>query len=246
MVYQQVLQEQNRGRKQLAVLVDPDKHTKNSLIELIKNINIALPDFIFIGGSLVSQSIDWCVKLLKENVQQPVVLFPGSVYQISHSADAILFLSLISGRNSEFLIGNHVVAAPLIKNSHLEVISTGYMLIENGSITSVEYMSNTKPIPRNKIDIAVATAIAGQMLGQKLIYLDAGSGAKLPVDGDMIAEVKKNINIPLMVGGGLNSITTITKACEAGADIIVVGSAFEKNPGLLDTFVSAIKTYPKK
>ena len=163
--------------------------------------------------------------------------------QISNDADGILFLSLISGRNPEYLIGNHVVAAPLLKKSKLEILPTGYILIESGNLTSVEYISNTLPIPANKVDIAVATAIAGEMLGNKLIYLEAGSGAKYHVNKNIISKVKENINIPLIVGGGIKTNEEISEVCKAGADIVVIGTAIEKEPDLLKNFSEIVHSF---
>jgi putative glycerol-1-phosphate prenyltransferase len=173
----------------------------------------------------------------------PVILFPGSIFQISDKADGILLLSLISGRNPDLLIGNHVIAAPILKKTSLEIISTGYMLIDGGNKTSVEYMSNTKPIPSDKADIAAATEFAGELIGNKLIYLEAGSGAKNHVNENLIKEVKKSINIPLIVGGGISDIKKLDKICKAGADIIVTGTAFEKNSGLIKAFSKKIHSF---
>jgi phosphoglycerol geranylgeranyltransferase len=180
------------------------------------------------------------VALLKEHSAVPVILFPGNVLQISPRADGILLLSLISGRNPEFLIGNHVIAAPILRKTNLEIIPTGYILIENGRTTSVEYMSNTKPIPADKIDLAVATAMAGEMLGHKLIYLEAGSGARDQVNARMIREVRSQISIPLVVGGGIENGEQIRDAYRAGADIIVVGSAIEKGAGGLEKLLGSV------
>jgi len=226
-----------------AVLVDPDKHDRESLAALTRSANGGMVDFILVGGSLVSGSIEETVNVLKESTDLPVVLFPGNVLQISPRADAILLLSLISGRNPEFLIGNHVVAAPLLSKTRLEIIPTGYILIENGRTTSVEYMSNTKPIPGDKIDLAVATAIAGEMLGHKLIYLEAGSGAKESVNSEMISEVRSQINIPLIVGGGIHTPEQIRDTYRAGADIIVVGSAIEQGSESLENLLKEVAVH---
>lgn len=225
----------NREKKQIAILLDPDKSLddkklKNTILSAEENG----VDYIFVGGSLISHSTDSLIERIQLLSKIPVILFPGHAVQVSDKADAILFLSLISGRNPEFLIGNHVISAPFLKKMDIEVISTGYILIESGLQTSVEYMSNTKPIPYNKTNIAVATAIAGEMLGNKLIYLEAGSGADKAVSPEMISAVKQNISIPLIVGGGLKSKTQIKKAFESGADIVVIGTALEKNENLKD------------
>jgi putative glycerol-1-phosphate prenyltransferase len=231
-----IIQKSKEGRKQLAYLIDPDKYQGAKLDEAIRLIKTTQPDMVMVGGSLVSVHIESTIHTLKQHISQPVILYPGSLLQLSFNADALLFLSLISGRNPELLIGNHVVAAPLLKQSNLEIIPTGYMLIDGGSKTSVEYMSNTAPIPASKNEIAVATALAGEMLGMKLIYMDAGSGASQPIHPAMIKAVKTSLTIPLMIGGGLNTPEKVKQACLAGADIIVIGNAIEKDPSLLHQF----------
>ncbi len=226
-----------RKKKQLAVLLDPDKSLDSfalqKKVQLAEQIGI---DYFFVGGSLISNSITNLINQIKKSSSIPVIIFPGSVIQISENADALLFLSLISGRNPEFLIGSHVIAAPFLKKTQVEILSTGYILIESGVQTSVEYMSNTKAIPHAKIDIATATAIAGEMLGNKLIYLEAGSGAAKPVSLEMIAEVKRNISVPLIVGGGIKTIQQINNTFDAGADIVVIGTILEENPELLKNY----------
>lgn len=231
------------GKKTFAMLIDPEKYPEDNLIKVITAIEAAMPDIILVGGSLVSLRSESVIRSLKKNLKIPVVLFPGSLLQVSSEADGILFISLISGRNPDLLIGHHVVAAPFLKQSKLEVISTGYILIDGGQTTSVEYMSQTSPIPSNKSDIAAATAIAGEMLGQKLIYLEAGSGALNPVPANCINKVKQNISIPLIVGGGLNTVKKVKNACEAGADMLVIGNAFEKDLSLLNDFKQIIDSY---
>ena len=233
----------NTKNKKLAVLIDPDKQSEEKLALISKKSQKDGADFFLVGGSLVSSSLDFTIEIIKQNSDLPVILFPGSILQISDKADGILLLSLISGRNPNLLIGNHVIAAPLLKKSSLEIISTGYMLIDGGNKTSVEYMSNTKPIPADKADIAAATAIAGEIIGNKLIYLEAGSGAKNHVSADLIKEVKKSINIPLIVGGGLSNVNNLEKVCKAGADIIVTGTAFEKNSDLIKSFSEKIHSF---
>ncbi len=225
------------NKKQLAVLIDPDKQDLIRLKEIVKKIDDKKIDLILVGGSLITDSIYDTISTIKKHTNIPVIIFPGSYFHISKNADAILLLSLISGRNPELLIGNHVISAHELKKSKLEIIPTGYMLIENGSITSVEYISNTKPIPANKPDIAVSTAMAGEMLGLKLIYMDAGSGAKHPINPLMISKVKQNINIPLIIGGGINTKQKLKDAYTAGADLVVIGTAFEQNINLLDEFI---------
>ena len=224
-----------QGKKSIAVLVDPDKvEDPTELDPLIRLANENCVDFFFVGGSLVTTSnMGEVIKHIKENVSIPVVLFPGSSLQIDPAADAILFLSLISGRNPDYLIGQHVIAAPILKNSQLEVISTGYVLVNSGKITSVAYVSNTTPIPEDKYSLAACTALAGQMLGLRLIYLDAGSGAKREINAKMISTVRKTISVPLIIGGGINTSKKAITALEAGADMIVIGNALEKDPNLL-------------
>jgi len=240
-IYQNLLAQTERGRKQLAVLVDPDKLLNREVEGIAISAAKSQVDYFFVGGSLlVNNELDQCIRTLKANSDIPVILFPGNSMQISWRADAILFLSLISGRNAEMLIGRHVITAPYLKLSPLEVISCGYMLVESGKTTAVQYMSNTMPIPADKMDIAICTAMAGEMLGLKMIYLEAGSGAQHSVSIPMIEQVKQSINIPLIVGGGLRTPENVRDAANAGADIIVVGNAFEKNSGLIDEMTDAV------
>ena len=240
-VYQDIIHRTEQGSKQLAVLVDPDKLLNKDIESLARNAADAKVDYFFVGGSLlVNNELDHCIKTLKANSHIPVILFPGNNMQLSWQADAILFLSLISGRNAEMLIGRHVIAAPYLKLSPLEVISCGYMLVESGKSTAVQYMSNTMPIPSDKMDIAICTALAGEMLGLKLIYLEAGSGAQQCIPIPMIAQVKQNISIPLIAGGGIRTPEHAQQAATAGSDIIVIGTAFEKNPGLISEMADAV------
>lgn len=224
-----------KGKKSIAVLVDPDKVSDSGQLQHL--INLAsenLVDFFLVGGSLVTTTnMAEVVKQIKDNVSIPVILFPGNSMQIEPGADALLFLSLISGRNPELLIGQHVIAAPIIKNTKLEVIPTGYMLINSGRTTSVAYISNTTPIPDDKYSLAACTAMAGEMLGLRAIYMDAGSGAEKEISARMITTVKKSITVPLIIGGGINTKQKAFAALEAGADMIVIGNALEKHPDLL-------------
>lgn len=235
-IYQSII----NNKKKIAVLIDPDKLNYTSVFEIIELSEKANVDFLFIGGSIISKPIDNFILQIKNRTKIPLVLFPGSLLQLSTNLDAILLLSLISGRNPDLLIGNHVLAAHHIKNSGIEVLSTGYILINGGETTSVEYISNTIPIPYKKSDIAVSTAIAGELLGNKLIYLEAGSGAKQTVSADMIKKVKANINIPLIVGGGIKTKEQAINICKAGADVIVVGNIFEKNKKLIQEITNAV------
>jgi putative glycerol-1-phosphate prenyltransferase len=224
-------------KKMLALLIDPDKCRGKILEQQAGLINSHRPHLVLVGGSLTSYPVNDVVKYLKENTDVPIVLYPGHPSQISFSADALLFLSMISGRNPELLIGAHVTSAHAIRREGLETIPTGYMLIDGGVPTSVEYISQTSPIPSDKTDIATATALAGEMLGLKMIYMDAGSGARNPVPPEMIRSVRKNIRIPLMIGGGIDTTEKFNTALRNGADIVVVGNALEKDPGLLCKFM---------
>ena len=233
-LYSEIKKQTDRGRKMFAVMIDPDKHTPSSL-KKIKTVSVnSGVDYLFFGGSLLTRDkVDEYLEILKHDNPVPVILFPGNNFQVNPRADAILFLSLISGRNSELLIGKHVVAAPYIRDSRLEVIPTGYLLVDGGSPTTVSYMSNTFPIPADKSPVAACTAMAGEMLGLKLIYLDAGSGAKRPVPPAMIRDVKHAVSVPVVVGGGIRTPEAARRAASAGADIVVVGNAIENDPSLI-------------
>ena len=241
-VYNKILEQKARGEKSFALLVDPDKTSILKADQLIKLSKAAKVDFILVGGSLlVSDHLEELVKLFKKECAIPVLLFPGSHAQLTPYADALLYLSLISGRNPELLIGQHVVSAPRVRKSNLEVIPTGYMLIDGGAPTTVSYISNTLPIPADKHEIAVSTAMAGEMLGLKMIYMDAGSGAKYPVSEAMISAVSSQIQIPLIVGGGIIEPEKAYLNCKAGADVVVVGNAIEKEPSLIIEMSEAIR-----
>lgn len=223
-----------RSQRSLAVLIDPDDLDESGLVQCLNRCIENAIDFIFVGGSLVTSSnIHEVVNFIKSYTNIPCVLFPGHAIQIAAEADAILFLSLISGRNPELLIGQHVVAAPVLKRSNLEVIPTGYMLVNSGRPTSASYMSNSQPLPNDKPNLAASTALAGEMLGMKLVYLDAGSGAEEPISQKIIRSVKNNLSIPLIVGGGLNSKEKIRRAFDAGADMVVIGNGIQKNLDLM-------------
>jgi len=218
-------------QKQIAILIDPEKHnSKATLLELISKINLLNPSFIFVGGSTVNATdFKSCLEILKENTSIPLVIFPGSHIQIDGKADALLFLSLISGRNPDFLIGHQVQAAAKLKQLDIEVIPTAYMLIDGGKNSSVAYVSQTSPIPSDQIGIAVNTAIAGELMGMKIVFMDAGSGAIHSVSTEMITEVSKNLSIPLIIGGGLKTISDIENTLNAGADVAVIGNKIEEN-----------------
>ncbi|MDD5152359.1 MAG: geranylgeranylglyceryl/heptaprenylglyceryl phosphate synthase [Flavobacterium sp.] len=229
-IYNHILKSKISNQKLLAILLDPDKIVWNNFDYLISKINQSPATHVFIGGSQVKNNIlDELILKIKQNCSLPIVLFPGNPSQISNKADAILFLSLISGRNSDYLIEHQVKAAPVLKQTNLEIISTGYILIESGGKTAVERVSKTKPIDRNNLDLVLATAQAGEMIGNKLIYLEAGSGAKQAVPSKMIRLVSKNIKIPLIVGGGIIDSQGIQKAYDSGADLVVIGTAFEND-----------------
>jgi phosphoglycerol geranylgeranyltransferase len=227
---------QTKG-KGLVVLIDPESSKIRNLDSLVPFLNSKTVDFLFLGGSfLYENEMDRCIDFLKKHTSQPILLFPGDLNQINNKADGILLLSLISGRNPDLLIGKQVMAAPQLKASGLEILSTGYMLIEGGQYTTAHYISQTMPIPREKAEIAAATALAGQMLGMKLIYMDAGSGAQLCIPENLIAKVSATIDIPLVVGGGINTLDKAENAWNAGANFVVIGNALEQNPRLLETF----------
>lgn len=233
-IYNQLVERSVKGIKSFAVLLDPDKLDEVSLKRVIDLSDGSNVDYFFLGGSLLSKyNIPEIIKTIKQHSSIPVVLFPGGHLQVEASADAILLLSLISGRNADFLIGQHVVAAPLIKQSKLEILPTGYLLVDCGKQTTASYISNTTPLPHDKPAIAAATAMAGEMLGLKLMYLDGGSGAMQPVDPKMINAVKKAVDCPLIVGGGINSAAKVAAALSAGADVIVVGTGIERDPELM-------------
>ena len=240
-IYKSILESKKSGKKQFAVLIDPDKLMSAEGIDIAESAGV---DYFFMGGSLITGgNLENCIEGIKKRSSIPIVLFPGNTLQISPRADGILFLSLISGRNAEMLIGKHVEAAPLLRSSALEILPTGYMLIENGKQTTASYMSNSTPIPADKDQIALCTAMAGEMLGLKLIYMDAGSGAINPVSASMIKKVKENISVPLIIGGGIRTPQSALKACKAGADVIVVGNAIEKDNKLMKSIAEAVHAY---
>jgi phosphoglycerol geranylgeranyltransferase len=240
-LYTQFMEAKQTGGKKFVVLIDPDKVRLGKINKVLEMSVAAGVDYFFIGGSLVvNDMLDYVLKSMKEMCSIPMILFPGNSFQLSYKADGLLFLSLISGRNADLLIGKHVITAPFLKMSPLEIISTGYMLIDGGIMTSVQYMSNTSPIPANKEDIALCTALAGEMLGLKQIYMDAGSGAKTPISESMIKTVSGGINIPLIVGGGISTPEKASANAKAGADVIVVGNAIEKDPHLIMEMAKAV------
>jgi len=242
-IYKTILVNREKNHKMLAVLLDPDQCWGSVLAGTIAALKSSVPDFIFVGGSHTINSVDSLIELLKEEIKTSVVSFPGNAMQFSSNADALLYLSLISGRNAEFLIGQHVGASIAIKKSKVEVLPTGYLLIDGGKPTSVEYISNTRPIPSDKKEIALSTAVAGELLGLKLIYLEAGSGAENPVPKEMIEYVKAGLSLPLIVGGGIKTTYQLKDAFDSGADIVVVGNIFETVPSMISDFVAFTKNY---
>jgi phosphoglycerol geranylgeranyltransferase len=242
-IYQSMLSAASANGAAYCVLIDPDKIAADKLPAFIEQATGSGVDIFLVGGSLiVDDSFERTIRTIKQYTNVPVVIFPGGLMQISKEADAILFLSIISGRNPEHLIGSQVLAAPIVKRIGLEAISTAYMLVESGKTTSAEFMSNTRPLPRHKPDIAVAHALAAEILGFKMIYLEAGSGAEQSVPEEMIGAVAKHCSVPLIVGGGLKTPEDAHKKVMAGAKFIVTGTVLEQNggAGLMKEFASAI------
>lgn len=227
---------QSTSQKGIAWLIDPDKIADATAIKRdFSWVRDSGLDFIFVGGSCLNQDnfkeVTRAVQDISGSI--PVVIFPGSQAQLAKEADAILFLSLISGRNPEYLIGQQVAAAPMIHQMDIEVLPTAYLLVNESDVTSVQYISQTTPIPNSKPKLAVATALAGQFMGMRFFFLDAGSGAKKPVSEIVIEEVRNAVNHPLIVGGGIDSMEKLKKAFHAGADVVVLGNAIEKDPDFL-------------
>ena len=232
------------NRKQFAVLVDPDKYNSKNLIDLVTIARKTMVSYFLVGGSLLEKdNLDTTISVIKDNCNIPVIIFPGDILQINSKADGILLLSLISGRNADMLIGKHVIAAPYLKKSNLEILPTGYMLIDSGKPTTASYMSNSLPIPNDKDEIAVSTAIAGEMLGLKLIYMDGGSGAMNSVSLSMIEKVKENISVPLIIGGGIKTAESASDRFKAGADVIVVGNAIETQHSILEQIAEVVYSF---
>ncbi|NOY47072.1 MAG: geranylgeranylglyceryl/heptaprenylglyceryl phosphate synthase [Chlorobi bacterium] len=237
-IYQNILDAIASKRKLLAVLIDPDKMDIEKASDFMAKVNTSIVTHIFVGGSVVEENdTAILVSKIKKLTTLPVIVFPGDVSQITEQADAILFLSLISGRQPEYLIGKHVKAVSKLRQIDLEVIPTGYILIENGKQTAVEKVTGTQPMSRNNIPLVVDTALAGEFLGKKLIYLEAGSGATHPIDTIMISEVKKTIQIPLIVGGGIRTKAQLWSAYNSGADIVVIGTALEDDESFFNELV---------
>lgn len=231
------------NKKMLAVLIDPEKCYGRHFASLVATLKSSTPDYIFIGGSHAVKSIDNMIELLQDELDTTIILFPGDVSQFSSRADAVLYLSLISGRNPDYLIGQHVKSAKQIQESAVEVIPTAYMLIDGGKVSCVEYVSNTRPIPADKIELIKSTAIAGELLGLSVTYLEAGSGAINPISTETITTLKKTITTPLIVGGGIRTVADMEEAFNAGADLVVIGNAFENQHNKISEFVQAVLLY---
>ena len=246
-IYHSLTERKRSGKKSFAVLIDPDKVNDCNMEQLIQLAVKASVDYFLVGGSLViSNYLDECLQFIKRECSIPTILFPGSPSQVSKYADALLYLSLISGRNPELLIGQHVVSAPIVKKSGLEIMPTGSMVVDGGAPTTVSYISNASPLPADKNEIAMCTAMAGEMLGMRLIYMDAGSGARRPVTESMIEKVAQCIQVPLIVGGGITHPEKAYLNCKAGADVIVVGNAIEKDPSLIREMAAAVHSVTVK
>lgn len=246
-IYKNQLLKTENNQKAFAVLLDPDNLSRESCLEILALSETHQVDYFFMGGSLVTTTNQAAlIQLIKENSSIPIVLFPSNSLHIDPQADGILLLSLISGRNPEFLIGQHVLAAPLLKASNLEIMPTGYMLVDTGRQTTASYMSGTTPLPYDKPAIAACTAMAGELLGMQFIYMDGGSGAQKPISPEMIQAVKSSIGIPLIVGGGINTKEKAEAALSAGADIIVVGNAIENNAGFLAEVSEVLKSFKQE
>ncbi|HAB28862.1 MAG: geranylgeranylglyceryl/heptaprenylglyceryl phosphate synthase [Xanthomarina sp.] len=238
-MYQQIIKAISKSEKLLAVLIDPDKMTIKMASQFIGKINQSLATHIFVGGSTVADfATEQLVSVIKKHTHLPIILFPGDVSQITGQADALLFLSLISGRNPEYLIGKQVASVSKLRQMHLEVIPTGYLLIENGKETAVQKVTGTEPMSKDSVQDIVDTAKAGELLGMKLIYLEAGSGALNPIDSTIINNVKKEISLPLIVGGGIRTKKQLEEAYNSGADLVVIGTAFEDNEALFEELTS--------
>jgi phosphoglycerol geranylgeranyltransferase len=243
-IYSSILNNYKNKVKMFGVLIDPGKQNVAELIKTVKLCNEADVDYFFVGGSIITQGdMQKTTRLIKENSTKPIIIFPGNPDQISNYADAILFLSLISGRNPEFLIGHQVAAAPILKKTNLEVIPTGYLLVDCGTTTTAIYVSDTNPIPHSNAEIAANTALAGEYLGLKLTYIDGGSGAKKCISKAMISKTREALNGPLIIGGGIRTIEAAKEIYKAGADVIIVGNGAEENRNLVKEIAQMKTTF---
>jgi phosphoglycerol geranylgeranyltransferase len=241
-ILQHIQARKAQGLKSFTLLIDPDKFDEESCQALVSLEAFEKVDFVFVGGSLIQGlNIGQTIQLVKKHCQKPVIIFPGSNMHIDAQADGILLLSLISGRNPEFLIGQHVVAAPILRKSKVEILPTGYMLIEGGKPTTASYMSNTTPLPYDKPEVAACTAMAGEMLGLQLIYADTGSGAEKAISNKMVNMLSQSVHCPIIIGGGIRTANKAVEILEAGADIIVIGNAIESEPQLLVEVAQKVK-----
>jgi len=240
-IYQKILASKERARKLSAVLIDPDKASEKHLDQLLKCVHDAGVDLLLLGGSLLSGNrLDMVAKSIKLRTKLPLILFPGHSMQLTSEADAILLLSLISGRNPEYLIGQHVQAAPTIRQMNIETISTGYILVDGGQMSTTSYITQTIPIPSNKSEIAVATALAGQLLGMQMMYLEAGSGARTTLPEELVCDVVGNVGIPVWCGGGIDHPEKAYRIAGAGSDVVVFGNVFEKDTSLMNEMIRAV------
>lgn len=247
LILNKIQQQKQKGEKALAVLIDPESATSEDIAKLVKLSIQAQVDYFFVGGSTATHDdMDWGLSLIKELTDIPTLIFPGNTSQLSNKADGLLFLSMISGRNPDLLIGKQVESVPFLMKNEIEVIPTGYLLLDGGCETTVAYVSNTTPIPADKPDITLATAMAGQYLGLQMIYLEAGSGAINPVATATISKVSKALSLPLIVGGGIRTAKRAEQAAKAGADLIVIGNILEKDPNLVIDISIAIHHVSKK
>jgi putative glycerol-1-phosphate prenyltransferase len=234
------------NKKAFAVLIDPDQN-ETTVLNIAQSCQKNQVDFVFVGGSILTNgNLKKTLEIIKNVYSNPVYIFPGNEMMIDPLADGILLLSLISGRNPEFLIGKHVIAAPSLALSNLDVLSTAYLLIDGGKETSVSYMSNTKPIPSDKPNIAAATALAGKLIGMSCVYLDAGSGALNPVNPTLAQAVKKASQLPLIIGGGIKSKSTANALYKAGADLLVIGNGTENNTNLIQELSEVRNSFSQK
>lgn len=243
-ILEQIKKRSEGGKKSFFLLIDPDKIEKNTLSTLIQQPAFNKVDFILVGGSLITGTLfHQTIQFLKSKTSKSITIFPGSNLHLDNQADGILLLSLISGRNPDFLIGQHIVAAPILKRSLLEILPTGYILVEGGKQTTVSYISNTTPIPADKPELAACTAMAGEMLGLQLIYADAGSGAQNSIPPKMVKQIRKSVDIPLLIGGGIRTAKQAQDILSAGADAIVVGTAIEDDFEKLDELVEVVESF---
>ena len=241
-IYSRLCDLKSQNKSGFAVLADPDKISVDQVAQLATLCNDSKVDYLLVGGSLLMKDhIEQCIQRFKSESNIPVVLFPGSPAQVCKSADALLYLSLLSGRNADLLIGQHVVSAPVVRASGIEIISTGYILVDGGAQTTVSYISNSMPIPADKPEIALCTAWAGEMQGKHVLYLDAGSGAKNPISEDMIRMIGSQTTIPLIAGGGIRTPEKVYSNCRAGANLIIAGNAIEKDPQLIKEMAAAVR-----